>query len=350
MTKRKHTTKKLYDTETLEKHSEARIIGGRPDGEIDFNDTPHTWAVTIYKNMCKRTWFTSQIPLMDDAVAYTTSLTEKERFMYDLTLAQLIPNDSIQSNQLADRINSYVTSPVVNACLIRQASEEVVHSEQYSVMAAEVVKDSARITNLKYTNSELMLKNKAVADMYDSLYGGDDPTDDDLMMIFGANQILEELVFPGGFVAIYSLESKMIGSAQAISEIHKDESLSHVPLFMNIFRSAIAEEYNKIVTPYLVQKLSDLIAKMAESEIRWLNYLTAGVFGFSETANRNLIETQANSVCRNLRIPYIYNEHKENPLGKILQSHLKGGSITSRGAFFEVNVVEYSKGNLIIDF
>lgn len=350
MKKRKHKPKKLYDTETLEKHSEARIIGGNPDGEIDFNDTPHDWAVTIYQNMVRRTWFTSQIPLTDDIVAYTNSLTDRERFMYDLTLAQLIPNDSIQSNQLADRINSYVTSPVVNACLIRQAAEEVLHSEQYSVLASDVVKDSKRISNLKRTDTELMLKNKSVADMYESLYGGDEPTDDDLMMVFAANQILEELVFPGGFVAMYSLEKKMPGSAQAIAEINKDESLSHVPLFKNIFRAAIAEEYDKIVPPHLVKRITDLIMKMTESEIRWLNYLTKGVFGFSEVINRNFIESQANNVCANLRIPYIYENHKENPLAKVLQSHLKGGNITSRGAFFEVNVVEYSKGALIIDF
>ena len=43
---------------------------------------------------------------------------------YDLVLAQLISNDSIQSSQLVERINCFITSPIVNACLIQQSSEE----------------------------------------------------------------------------------------------------------------------------------------------------------------------------------------------------------------------------------
>ena len=35
-----------------------------------------------------------------------------------------------------------------------------------------------------------------------------------------ANQVLEELVFPGGFVIMFSLENKMAGTAEMIKEIN----------------------------------------------------------------------------------------------------------------------------------
>ena len=58
--------------------------------------------------------------------------------------------------------------------------------------------------------------------MYAHLYDGDDPSVEDLLMAMVANQILEELVFPGGFVALFSLATKLPGSAEMASEIMKD--------------------------------------------------------------------------------------------------------------------------------
>ena len=51
----------------------------------------------------------------------------------------------------------------------------------------------------------------------------DDPKVEDLLMAMVANQILEELVFPGGFVALFSLATKLPGSSEMASEIMKDE-------------------------------------------------------------------------------------------------------------------------------
>ena len=43
-----------------------------------------------------------------------------------------------------------------------------------------------------------------------------------LLVAFAANQVLEELVFPGGFVTLWSLGHKMIGTAKDISFIERD--------------------------------------------------------------------------------------------------------------------------------
>lgn len=138
---------------------------------------------------------------------------------YDLFLAQLISNDSYQTSQLVDRINQYITSPVVNCCLILQSLEESVHSQSYSVMAEDICKDTDRIYDMHKHHEELYLKNKAVADMYNVLYTGENPTNKDLLLAFAANQILEQLVFPGGFVFFFSIEEHMQGSAEMIAEI-----------------------------------------------------------------------------------------------------------------------------------
>ena len=121
-----------------------------------------------------------------------------------------------------DSINQYITSPVVNACLARQTYEESQHSHAYSIMAEDICQDTERIYELWKHDNELALKNKAVADMYNVLYQGDDPTDEDLLVAFAANQILEELVFPSGFAFFYSIEGQMVGTSEMIREINKD--------------------------------------------------------------------------------------------------------------------------------
>lgn len=368
--------KTIFNQDSREDHDKARMVGGNPDGIMDFNGTNHTFFYKLYKQMLARTWFPEQVNISKDKINYST-LTEDEKRAYDLVLSQLIANDSIQANQLADRINAYVTSPVVNAALIRQAWEECCvpdmevlilgkgwtkldqleeddviltgnedgkcyfskvlhvnryqkkedlykiegtnisqivtaehrlpilidgkivvkhaqdvyneklklattkmenvsiegevdevyilttteadtdvsilpykyagyvycptvegglfvtryngkisltgncnHSESYAVMAEDICQDTQRIYYMHREDPELGLKNKAVEEMYEMLYTGTEPTKKDMLLAATANQLLEGLVFLGGFVVMFSLEHKMPGTCEQITEIN----------------------------------------------------------------------------------------------------------------------------------
>jgi ribonucleotide reductase beta subunit family protein with ferritin-like domain len=264
--------KKIFNQNSTEAFNEAKVLGGNPNGIFNFNGTNHKWATDLYKKMEARTWFPGQINITKDTNNYG-KLNKAEKRSYDLFLAQLITNDSLQTNQLMDKINSYVTSPIANACLSRQSSEEGTHSFSYAVMAEDIAKDTSRIYNMHLHDDELATKNKAVEDLYSTLYkvyvpdyliirkiildnldtildGYEDnttftkdevkdiidrtikmvvdhineqfidPSPEDVLLAFVANQILEELVFPGGFAGMLSLGNKMPGSAEMISEIN----------------------------------------------------------------------------------------------------------------------------------
>lgn len=227
-----HNHKKIFNQGSDERFEDEKIIGGNPNGIINFNRSPYAWAYPLYKAMLARTWFAEQVNVAKDKVMYP-QLTPDEKRMYDLVLAQLITNDSIQTNQLMDRMNTYITESVVNAALARQAFEESLHSQSYAVMAEDIANDTDRIYMMHHYDDELKLKNQAVQDMYDSVFDLEvsetedtitykKPTSEDLLMCFLANQILEEMVFPGGFAAMLSLEGKMPGSVELITEIMKD--------------------------------------------------------------------------------------------------------------------------------
>lgn len=341
--------KDIYNTKSTEPHNEARIINGNPDGIININGTNHTFATTIYKNQKKRTWFVGQVSLVKDIVNYGKLPKEVKR-SYDLILAQLITDDSIQVNQLMDNMNRWITSPVVNLCLATQSMEEGLHAESYSTMAEDIAKDTDYIYNLHKHDKELALKNSEVADMYTSLYNGDNPSAEDFLIACGANQILEELVFPGGFAGMYLMADYLPGSAELIREINGDETLSHVPLFKGIYRNALEEEFNNVIPDVVKDEITKMIIRMANAEKRWTKYALKNITGSSDTAIDRLVERQANSVCKNLKLPLIYKVHKVSPLNDLLDKNLKGSEITSRTNFFTGNVTEYSKDTVEVDF
>lgn len=354
--------KKIFNQSSQEEFMNAKILGGNPNGIINFNRTPHAWANDIYKKMQARTWFPEQVNISKDRINYPKLSVEDKR-AYDLVLAQLIANDSIQTNQLMDGINQFITSPVVNACLSRQSQEESVHSESYSVMAEDICQDTDRIFSLHKTDDELRMKNAAVEYMYNKLYNiyqelenGQiifcPPSKEDILLAMVANQILEELVFPGGFVVMLSFEKTMPGSAEMIKEILKDESLSHVELFKMIFRSAINESFNGVVPKKTEEIALQMIEDMCNAEKRWTKYVASGLLGFTEQSINNFVEGKANSVCRNLKLQLLYPNLKdnENPLNTLLVRAIKGGEMESRSNFFTVNPTEYSKNSLENDY
>lgn len=343
--------KKIFNQDSLERFESAKILKGNPNGILNFNRTPHAFARVIYNKMCSRTWFPEHINISKDKINYSI-LTKEEKNAYDLVLAQLITNDSIQTNQLMDKINSYITSPIVNAALARQAAEEVIHSYAYSVMAEDICCDTDKIYNMHHHDEELRRKNYVVQNMYSSVYKDGDILDEkDVLLAFVANQVLEGLIFPGGFSVILTLETKLPGSAEMIKEINKDETLSHFPLFSNIFKACIKEEFNNVIPADVITKASKLIHDVSEAEKRWLTYVTDGLMGYTECSIKVFVENKANTICEVLGIPKLY-EHSDlpNPIDKILIKSLKGGEQESRTNFFEANATEYSKTELKLDY
>ena len=53
---RKKMSKQIYNYSSDERLQAANIIRANPNGIISFNQTPHTWATSLYKSMLARTW------------------------------------------------------------------------------------------------------------------------------------------------------------------------------------------------------------------------------------------------------------------------------------------------------
>ena len=194
--------KTIYNPDSKESLNDRRIFGGNSDGMINFTKMKYQWALNLWDTMEGNTWFPKEVQMTGDAKDYKF-LTPAEKRMYDLVLSQLIFMDSLQTNNLMDNINPYITAPEINACLSRQAYEEANHSKSYAVMVESISDNTDEIYDMWKNDSKLLEKNKYIAEVYKNLSG--DITDTKIVLALFANQILEGLYFYAVFVAIYAL-------------------------------------------------------------------------------------------------------------------------------------------------
>lgn len=342
---------KYYNSDTEERLGDAKILDGNPNGIISKSETPHTWAVSLWTLSIANNWFPSECGIKDDAVMYS-KLCDEQRDAYDKALSQIMVNDSIQAPQIVDAISKDITSPMVKACLTRQSFEETNHALTYDDMANEICNDPIRLYTLEQEFPDLYRKNKAVTDMYAKLNSSDKPTLDDKMLGYTANQILEELVFPGSFLTLWSFN--FTGTNLAIGFIERDESTFHVPLFRNIFRTVLREK-NLTISDTLYKKMTDLILHMTNEEKLWLKSLTKNLLGFSDAAIDMFVENKANSICENLKLDYMFTKTDGGPLEKTYRLYSKASkdgtnTVDTKTDFFETTVIDYAKGVLDEDY
>ena len=270
-------------------------------------------------------------------------LTSAEKRMYDLVLAQLIFMDSLQTNNLMDNINPYITAPEINACLSRQAYEEANHSKSYAVMVESISDNTDEIYDMWKNDSKLLEKNKYIAEVYKNLSG--DITDTKIVLALFANQILEGLYFYAGFAAIYALgkSGKMLGSTQMIRFIQRDE-VTHLLLFQNMINS-VRKERPELFTLELEETVRNMFRKAVELEASWGAYITQGqILGFTDGIILQYIQYLADKRLEAVGYKPEYNVSHPIPWVDGYASFNE-----QRTNFFEGNVANYSKGSISFD-
>ena len=253
--------KTIYNPDSKESLNERRIFGGNSDGMINFTRMKYQWALNLWDTMEANTWFPREVQMTGDAKDYKF-LTPAEKRMYDLVLSQLIFMDSLQTNNLMDNINPYITAPEINACLSRQSYEEANHSKSYAVMVESISDNTDQIYDMWKNDVKLREKNNYIAEVYKNLSG--EITDEKIVLALFANQILEGLYFYAGFAAMYALgkSGKMLGSSQMIRFIQRDE-VTHLLLFQNMINS-VRKERPELFTAELEETVRAMFRKAVE--------------------------------------------------------------------------------------
>lgn len=332
----------IYNPNSTENLNDRRTFGGNPDGMINFTRAKYEWALRLWDTMEANTWFPKEVQMTADAKDYKY-LTVSEKRMYDLVLSQLIFMDSLQTNNLMDNINPYITAPEINACLSRQSYEEANHSKSYAVMVESISDNTDEIYDMWKNDEILREKNNFIADVYKNLSGEID--DKKIVLAMFANQILEGLYFYAGFAAMYALgkSGKMLGSSQMIRFIQRDE-VTHLILFQNLILST-KKERPELFTAELEKEVKEMFAKAVELESKWGAYITQGqILGFTDKIITQYIQYLADKRLEAVGYLPMYNAKHPIPWVDGYASFND-----QRTNFFEGNVVNYSKGSINFD-
>jgi ribonucleoside-diphosphate reductase beta chain len=339
---RQYNKKIIYNPNSSENLNDRRVFGGNPDGMLNFTKAKYDWALKLWDTMEGNTWFPKEVQMTQDSKDYKF-LTPAEKRMYDLVLSQLIFMDSLQTNNIMDNMNPYITAPEINAILSRQAYEEANHSKSYAVMVESISDNTDEIYDMWKTDVQLQKKNQFIADMFKSI--GENPTDETIVLGMFANQILEGIYFYAGFASMYSLgkSGKMLGSSQMIRFIQRDEII-HLLLFQNMINS-VRKERPELFTKDLEKKVRKMIRDAVEIESSWGRYITQGqILGFTDEIIKQYIQYLADR-----RLEAIGYASEYNVKHPILWVDSYSSFNEQRTNFFEGNVVNYSKGSISFD-
>ncbi len=341
--------KLLYNTQGVDSLDET-MIGGNPSGLLNFNKSRYKWAASLYKVMRDCFWTPESVNTATEGKAFK-QLNEDEQFAYRRVFARLSFIDSLIADTIADNVNAFVTNKVVNACLIEQAAQEVLHSKSYAVLLADAIENSDEVFELYKTDLTLNAINTEINNMFSGLRDIESVTPEDIYYAMVANQIAEGILFQTGFATIYFLQEKMVASASMIAEIHKDEN-NHIALFENIIREIQKENPDGLGdTPWFVirGKTNAMFEKAYKIERSWMRYVLG--YAFTEEVTDATVayfikkRMQGISMYDSEEDPYGHGY--ETPLVKALNQRSNGND--TKGNFFEVNVANYSKQELVFE-
>lgn len=334
--------KAIYNPLSRESVQARRTISGNPTGLIELTKVKYQWAISLWKLMLANTWFPEEVDLTQDAKDYK-NLSESEKRMYDLVLSQLIFMDSLQTNNLGDNINPFITAPEINVLLVRQAFEEALHSSSYAVMVESISMNTDEIYDKWRSDDTLAGKNSYIAEVYKNLESN--PTDRQKLLAMFANQILEGIYFYSGFTCFYILarSGKMLGSAQMIRFIQRDE-ITHLLVFQNLINTT-RNERPELFTKDLEEEVRLMMDEAVKLEAGWGKYITNGqILGFNDQIIDQYIRHLADERLKAVKMAPMYNV--SNPIAWVDKFSRFNDQ---KANFFEATVTNYSKGSLSFD-
>lgn len=324
--------------------NDRRLILGPRDDLMAISPMKHTWARDVWKMMLANTWFPGEVDLTDDVICYRERLTEAERRAYDKALAFLSNLDGIQFHNINMNIAKHVTSPEVEMCLSRQAFEEALHVDSYSQMIEAVSLDPMSIYMTFERDGILAKKNEFILKQSQVL-GLEEFTARGFALALVSNILLEGVYFFSGFLVFYLLakQGKMLGSADMIRFIQRDEEQNHLTLFKHMLQTMQIEN-PEVFDDQFWRDAFAIYHESVQLEVTWAKYIfSGGVFGATDAMLENYIKSLGNKRAEYIDAPFLPYPGATNPYTWVEQFSAPNGVETN---FFEGKPTAYQMGAL----
>lgn len=328
---------KIFNPDGKDDVGDRTIIKGSTTGLFNLNATKYAWTKQMYQTMIGNFWVPEKVMgLKEDAIEFSSKLSDEEVRAYKGILSFLIFLDSIQTVNLP-HLSDLITAPEVNLIISIQAYQEAIHSQSYATILETVVDSKEREEIYYFWKSDptLLARNKFIGQIYQDFV--DKPTDDNFFRAMIANYLLESLYFYNGFAFFDSLvdRGKMKATGRMIAYIRRDE-LTHVVLFGNILNE-IKKEFPDMYDENVIIEMTKVAV---DQEIEWGKHILGDrIPGMNAETTEDYTKWLANERLARLGVKELYPGVK-NPythLDRIQEQN------QDKSNFFETTVVNYTQ-------
>lgn len=330
--------------------NKRRIINGADADVIQLSPMRHKFAWAFYENGNANHWLPTEISMQKDVEQWKSDnvLSAAERQAFKTVLGFFTTADSIAANNIVMAAYPHITSPECRMYLLRQAYEEAIHTHAYQYIVESLALDEGEIFNMYREVDEIFNKDAFILSFNEGIFDGNFHTGTfandqkflENIAIFSL--IMEGIFFYSSFAVMFGFQrqNKMVGSAEQIQYIMRDES-QHLNFGTEIIK-AIKEEQPELWTPEFENRLIGLIKQAVVLEYSYAEKVFPnGIVGINSTNFRQYIEYIADRRLESVGLPKQYLV--ENPFPWMSEAI----DLNKEKNFFETRVTEYKTGGTL---
>jgi ribonucleoside-diphosphate reductase beta chain len=304
----------------------------------------------FYKASYANTWSPSEIGMGDDKTQWNsdTSLTQAERYMFELGVSYLTCSDSIVPDNINAALMGAASSYEVAQYLRRQSAEEENHLRSYRYILESFGLDTtgqAQVFEL-YQDTPALIKKldwsiqftRNMDEMADAY--GEVEYKRALLENLIAYYLFEHMFFPLGFSQVFALSrfGKLPNTARQYRYILRDETL-HAANGLWMIRQLIQENPG-LFDAGMRESARDIIAEAVALEIEYAKATLpdGGVQGLTLREQVAYAQFMGNIAAIGIGVPMLSSQ-TDHPLPWMAEFEL-----VNNGNFFETRVTEYQVG------
>ena len=327
-----------------------RIINGKDADVIQLYPMKHTFAWDSYNTGNANHWLPTEISMQLDIEQWKSDnvLTDDEREAFQTVLGFFTTADSIAANNIVIALYRHITSPECRLYLLRQGYEEAVHTHAYQYIVESLALDEGKIFNMYREVESIYDKASFILTFNEGIF---DPTfktgtfeadQKFLENLVVAALIMEGIFFYSAFAVMFGFQrqKKMVGSAEQIQYIMRDESV-HLNFGISLI-NGIKSEQPELWTAEFQQHIIDLVREATELEYTFAQTVfPKGIFGMNAEGFKQYIEHIADRRLQAIGLPVQYGV--ANPFPWMSEAV----DLNKEKNFFETRVTEYQTGGAL---
>lgn len=339
--------KKTFDRVDI---NQRRIINGADADVIQLYPMKHTFAWEAYNSGNANHWLPTEIIMQNDIEQWRDLhfLSDDERRAFKTVLGFFTTADSIAANNIVIAMYRHITSPECRMYLLRQAYEEAVHTHAYQYIVESLALDEGEIFNMYREVDAIYNKASFILSFNEGIFnpafktGTFEADQKFLENIIVFSLIMEGIFFYSSFAVMFGFhrQNKMIGSAEQIQYIMRDES-QHLNFGINLINT-IKEEQPELWTSAFQAHVIDLVKEATKLEYTFAQTVfPKGIFGMNADGFKQYIEHVADRRLARVGLPAQWNT--ANPFPWMSEAV----DLSKEKNFFETRVTEYKTGGTL---